>query len=219
MVKLGNPNLTLQPGWTIDEDENGLLTGELSYEGDFAYWRLLPISFGYGRLHPYDTRLTAYKRRVQRLKGDKVRITLSFIGITRDPTPWIVEHPGGSGQDPIETHPDFSNFAGTPTSPKNGAKFDSETGEFIGFTDRSNSLAGVSAYIVPSVVVNASYYTHFAPQIGNVGKISGFPPIYAPRNVRNWLLIGMPYRQIGNLYQVTPQFLGSGPLGWNTRIY
>lgn len=219
MVKLGNPNLTLQAGWTIDEDENGLLTGELSYEGDWVFWTALPVSWGYGMLHPYDGRLTAYKRRVQRLKTDKVRITLSFIGIISDPTPWIIEHPGGSGQDPIETHPDFTTFAGTPSAPQNGAKFDAETGEFIGFTNPSNSLAGVTSYIVPSVIVNASYYTHFSPQLGNVGKLSGFPPIYAPPNVRNWLLIGMPYKQIGNLFQVTAQFLGSGPGGWNRRIY
>jgi len=37
MVKHGNPNLTLQSDWTIDEDENGLLTGDLVYEGDFVF--------------------------------------------------------------------------------------------------------------------------------------------------------------------------------------
>ncbi len=219
MIKLGNPQLQLQAGWTIDEDENGLLTGDLTYEGDWAYWQHLPVSFGYGMLHPYDPRLTAYKRRVQRLKTDKVRITLSFIGIISDPTPWIIEHPGGNGQDPIETHPDFEDFAGTASSPKNGAKFDATTGEFLGFTDPTNSLCGVRAYIVPNIIVSATYYTHFVPSLGNVAKITSFPPIYAPANVRNWLLLGQPYRQIGNLYQVTNQFLGSGPGGWNTRIY
>lgn len=219
MVKLGNSQLHLQAGWTIDEDETGLLTGELSYEGDFAYWRFLPVSWGYGLLHPYDGRLTAYKRRVQRLKTDKVRITLSFIGIIADPTPWVIEHPGGNGQDPIETHPDFDTLAGTAASPKNGATFDEETGEFIGFVDVTNSLCGVRAYIVPNIIVSATYYTHTVPNLTQVAKITGFPPIAAPANVKNWLMIGQPYRQIGNLYQVTNQYLGSGPGGWNTRIY
>jgi len=219
MVKHGNPNLTLQSDWTIDEDENGLLTGDLVYEGDFVFWQSLPVSWGYGMLHPYDTRLTAYKRRVQRQKGFKVRITLSFIGIISDPTPWIIEHPGGNGQDPIETHPNFRDFAGSPSSPLNGAKFDSTSGEFIGFTDSTNSLCGVKSYIVPSVMVSATYYTHFIPDLGDVAKITSFPPISRPANVRNWLLLSQPYRQIGNLYQVTNQYLGSGEGGWNSRIY
>jgi hypothetical protein len=170
-------------------------------------------------LHPYDYRLTAYKRRVTRVKTDKVRITLSFIGIITDPTPWIIDHPGGTGQDPIETHPSFTNLAGTSASPKNGAKFDSITGEFIGFLDPTNTLCGVRAYIVPNIIVNATYYTHYIPNLNQVAKITSFPPIYAPGNVRNWLLLGQPYKQIGNLYQVTNQYLGSGEGGWNTRVY
>lgn len=219
MVKHGNPNLTLQTDWTIDEDENGLLTGELSYVGDAVFMNALPVSWGYGMLHPYDYRLTAYKRRLQRLKASKVRITLSFIGIITDPTPWIIDHPGGNGQDPIETHPRFTDFAGTSSAPKNGARFDATTGEFIGFLDPNNNLAGVRSYIVPNIIVNATYYTHFVPNLNQVAKITGFPPIWAPGNVRNWLLLGQPYKQIGNLYQVTNQYLGSGEGGWNTRIY
>lgn len=219
MVKLGNPNLTLQSGWTIDEDENGLLTGELSYEGDALFMHALPVSWGLGLLHPYDYRLTAYRRRLQRLQASKVRITLSFIGIMSDPTPWVIEHPGGNGQEPIETHPDFTTFAGTATSPKNGAKFDTSTGEFLGFFDPTKSLAGVRSYIVPNVLVSATYYTHYIPNLGNVGRISGYPPISAPPNVRNFLLLACPYKQIGNLYQVTHQYLGSGPNGWNRSIY
>lgn len=217
MTKLGNPYMTLQHGWTIDEDEYGLLTSEMSWEGDFAFRHTIQKQ----TLHPYDPRLTAYRRRVQRLSTGKCRVTLSYIGIASDPTPMFIDHPGGSGQDAIQTHPDFTRFAGTPEEPENGAYFDPETGEFIGFTDPDNDLVGTTAYIVPSVLINLTYYTHFVPYLGAVGKRYSFsiPNLYKPANVRNFLLIGMPYKQIGNLFQITHQVLGSGPNGWNRKIY
>ncbi len=212
----GSPYLTLQHGWTVDEDEHGLLAGECTWEGDIGYFYSGP---GIGSLHPYDGRLTAYRVRKKRLSTNKCEITLGYIGLAQDPTPWNIEHPGGSGQDPIETHPLFSGMAGTASSPLNGAVFDPETDEFIGFADPTNNLCGVRSYIVPSVMINASYYTHYAPNLGDVGRITSIPPIQAPRSVRNFLLIGQPYRQIGNVYQITNQYLGSGPGGWNTRVY
>lgn len=216
MVRLGNPFLQLQPGSTVDEDENGLLTGECSYEGDASLSFLYPV----GSLHPFDYRLTAYKRRLTRLPTGKCRITLSYIGITADPTPMFIEHPAGSSQEPIETHPDFSKFAGTASAPLNGAVFD-ESGQFVGFTDPENKLAGVRAYIVPSVMVTLSYYTHYVPNISRVAKVSSLtiPDLIRPPNVRNFLLIGMPYKKIGNLFQVSQQLLGSGPNGWIRQIY
>lgn len=210
--------MTPQHGWTVDEDEYGLLTGEFSWEGDFAYRFTTPQK---GSLHPYDFRLTAYRHRLQRLGANKCRVTLSYIGLAADPTPRFIEHPGGSGQEPIETHPNFKDFAGTPGAPLNGAYFDPESGEFIGFTDPTNRLVGTKAYIVPSVMVNLTYYTHYAPYLNHVGKrYNALPPDFIkPANVKNFLLIGMPYRRIGNVFQVTEQVLGSGPGGWNTRIY
>lgn len=218
MVKLGNPNLFIQPDWEVDEDENGLLTGTLSYEGDRAFAGGIPPV---GSLHPYDYRLTCYKRSVHFIKTGKVRGTLSYIGVSADPTPFFIEHPGGSGQDPIETHPHFVDFAGTAAAPANGANFDVDTGEFLGFTDPESSFFGVKSYIVPNVMVNVSFYTHYVPDLSYVGNLYSWniPNLVAPPNVRNFLLLGMPYRQIGNVFQVTHQVLGSGPAGWNRQIY
>lgn len=218
MTRHGYPGLTLQSDWTINEDENGLLSGELTWIGDFAYRFSLPWN---GSLHPYDARLTAYARNITRIRADRVRGTLKYIGVTSDPTPKFIEHPGGSGQDPIQTHPDFAGFAGTPETPLNGAVFDEDTEEFIGFTDPGNDLAGVESYIVPSVMVNLTYYTHYVPELRQVGRryYGWIPDLNKPPNVRNWLLVGSPYRKVGNLFQVTEQLLGSGPNGWNRKIY
>ncbi|WP_395736272.1 hypothetical protein [Prosthecobacter sp.] len=218
LIKHGSPNLTLQPDANVSEDENGLLTGTACYEGDRAYALSVPAV---GTLHPFDFRLTCYKREITYMKASKIKATLSYIGVAADPTPFFIEHPGGSGQDPIETHPNFTDFAGTPDDPLNGAYFDTETGEFVGFTDPTNSLCGVKSYIVPSVMVNLSFYTHFVPDLNDVGNLYtwNIPNLVAPPNVKNFLLLGMPYRQIGNVFQVTHQVLGSGPSGWNRKIY
>lgn len=218
LVKHGSPNMVLQPNSEVSEDENGLLTGTCVYEGDVAYSGFIPRL---GQLHPYDFRLTCYKRQVTKLANSKARGTCNYIGVSADPTPMFIEHPGGSGQDPIQTHPKFKDFAGTSASPKNGAYFDPETGDFVGFTDPDSKFFGTSSYIVPSVMVNLSFYTHYVPDLGYVGEVYDWnvPNLIAPPNVKNFLLLGMPYRQIGNLFQVTHQILGSGPKGWNRTIY
>ncbi|WP_395753319.1 hypothetical protein [Prosthecobacter sp.] len=218
MIKHGSPLLTIQPDAEVSEDENGLLTGAVTFEGDRAYVAAVPAI---GTLHPYDTRLTCYKRGISYIKTGKLKATLSYIGVSADPTPFFIEHPGGSGQDPIQTHPNFLDFAGTADDPKNGAYFDPDSGEFVGFTDPSSRFFGTTAYIVPSVMVNLSFYTHYVPDLANVGEIYtwNIPNLIAPPNVKNFLLLGMPYRQIGNVFQVTHQVLGSGPSGWNNTIY
>jgi hypothetical protein len=78
----------------------------------------------------------------------------------------------------------------------------------------------VTAYVVPSIIVNYTYYTTVAPKVNRVGRIvSNLPEFNRPPNVKNYLLIAMPYRQIANVYAVTEQYLGSGEKGWNGQIY
>lgn len=217
--KKGSPALTIQPNWTVNEDYDGLLTSQLVYEGDRAFAVSVPQI---NARHPYDSRLFVNKRSIAYLGLQKIRATLDYIGIIYDPTPDIIEFPGGSGQDPIETHEDFEKkLAGTPSVPLNGARFDAETGEFLGFFDAANALVGTRSYIVRSITVNVSHYTFALPRAADIGRISEqFPPgIIVPGDVKNFLIVGMPYRQIGPLYHVTKQFLGSGRRGWNRKVY
>lgn len=218
LVKRGSPHLQLQPGWSITEEYDGLLTSQLLYEGDRSFAsHVPPINYP----HPYDWRLFVHKRTINYISTQKIRAIVDYIGITQDPTPGTVEFPGGTGQDPIETHNDFEGLAGTPSHPKNGAKFDPETGEFLGFFDPANSLVGTRSYIVPSILVNHSYHTFSLPYASDIGRISSYlpPGIIVPPGVQNFLLVGMPYRQIGPLFHVTRQYLGSGRRGWNRDIY
>jgi len=103
----------------------------------------------------------------------------------------------------------------------NGAKFDDDTGEFLGFFDQSiKDLFGVMHYLVPSTMVSLTYWQSTVPSLNKrmsiKSSISGFRK---PTDVKNFLLLDIPYRQIGSFYQVTEQYLGSGPDGWSTKIY
>jgi hypothetical protein len=148
----------------------------------------------------------------------KAESVANYVGLNSDPTIPRIEFAGGSGQEPIETHPEFEKFAGTQANPKNGASFDQDTGEFLGFFN--GSFQGTTSYILPSIIVNYTYYTSVVPPINQVGRIvSNLPNFPRPPNVRNYLRIAMPYRQVAHVYQVTEQFLGSGERGWNRNIY
>jgi hypothetical protein len=57
--------------------------------------------------------------------------------------------------------------------------------------------------------------------VSRVGKkyTGQIPDLIKPPNVKDFLLIGLPYKKIGNLFQVTLQILGSGEDGWNQNVY
>jgi hypothetical protein len=193
------------------------MSGTARFDGDAAIVIAAQPTIGFS-LHPRDTRLVCESLSLTYKTLGKAEIVASYIGLNQDPTIPRVEFAGGSGQDPIETHPDFVKFAGTIDDPKNNARFDDETGEFIGFFN--GELQGVTSYIVPSTIVNLTYYTTSVPSLERVGKIkSSLPNFRRPPNVKNYLLMAMPYRQIANIYAVTEQYLGSGEGGWNKKIY
>lgn len=220
-IRAGDPTPFLQPDGEITIDEYGVMRGTAVFEFDSSLLPILTPQVGID-VHPKDSRLTCYEVNVRFSRQGKAQVSASYIGLLFDPSPPKIEFSGGSGQDPIETHPDFIEFAGTPENPKNGAVFDDETKEFQGFFDKKNApqFAGIRSYIVPSVTVNYSYYTTSTPSVSSVGKIySGVPGFRSPPNVKNYLLVGMPYRQTANIYFVTKQFLGSGDGGWNRTIY
>lgn len=221
LIKKGLVNgLVLQSNSEITLDFDGVMRGKATFEGDKAFLSRAPQL---GDPHPKDARLICIAPNIKYVNAEKIVCSPDYMGIATDPTPGIVDHPGGISQDPIETHPKFAQFAGTPGNPKNGAIFDEETEEFIGFG--SGSKRGVRSYIVPTVSVNVTYWTRRIPQLSIVGKrfsgnFNGFNP---PGNCRDMLLLGLPYKQFGGtngapaLYQVTAQILCAP--SWDADIY
>lgn len=139
-----------------------------------------------------------------------------------------------ASEEPIETHPAFSEdhdhfpwiLAGTGDDPQNGAVFDGTESDskFSYFPpDALLQLGGVTSYLVPSVVLEATKrFTDFDDvgwnQIYTVGKIKE-PPIDIDVGNRTWLIIGAQYTNDNGTWVVTVQYQLSGEDGWNENMY
>lgn len=214
LVKKG---LVIQPDRKVKGKNDGTLEATVEFQVDRSNEKLLPQIYS---RHPDDPRLLVYEHEIERNRAGKSTLTCQYIGIATDPTPKIVQFPGASGQDPIETNKNFLEFAGSLGDEKNGAKFNEDTGQFLGFFDPTNRKFGTRAYIVPNILVYLSYWTYKVPKIRRQGTIvPNVKEILTPPGVKNFLLVGMPYRQVGLLYQVTEQLMGSGENGWDEDFY
>ena len=175
--------------------------------------------------HPDDFRLQCYNKNVTYAAAELVTCTCSYFGIEGTKTEPVVSYDGGTNNDPIETHPGFDTLGGTLAAPVNGATFDEESGLFVGFTGAgAGELLGVQYYLTPANNVSVSYWTTRKPNLNRRMDVVTRPEIgrktfYKPPNVKNYLLVDMPYRTQGNLYQVTEQYMGSASGGWNRTIY
>lgn len=213
------PNgVAMQPGFRLTEKNDGTIEGTVVFECDVADINNLPQQ---GSAHPVDNRCECYNREFEFIGLEKCRMTAAYFGITSNKTKEVVDHNPNADREPIETHPDFTELAGTKTSPKNGAKFDDETGEFLGFFDPEvTDLFGTRSYFTPATMVSLSYWQKSVPSLKKQMSIhASIPGFKKPDGVKDFLLLTTPYRQIGNFYQVTENYLGSGPKGWSTKIY
>ncbi len=129
----------------------------------------------------------------------------------------------GTGDEPIQTHPEFAEFAGTQEAPQNGAKFDAETGKFLGFFGTgAGEFQGTESYLDASQVIwRHEYLGYFhASDCSAVGSIQS-PSGPAPNlgSGRNWLFLSLESSRRGLIYRITKQWRGSGRKGWNSAIY
>lgn len=135
--------------------------------------------------------------------------------------------------EPIDSHPKFLDFAGTPAAPLNGAKFDRD-GRFLFFRaeypegdGELNPFAGVRSYNVPVMVASQTRIQEEWPDEGEfalLGKIIDSETLSETipnlSGERNWLYTGIRIRSIGNVYyEVNRSAALSGPRMWNEKIY
>ena len=221
----------IQPDRTIIEKNDGTLEGNIIWKVDAGNLGALP---DLDDLHPDNYKLECYNKTISYGTNGIVTCQASYFGLESSPTDAVIDYSGGQNNDPIETHPDFETFAGTVTAPLNGARFVTDTaaddyGSFIEFGGGEDAngpqYKGVEYYLTPSTQVTLSYWTSKVPRLKTRLKIYKKIPFVSSRQFRqppdvvDWLLLDTPYRQVGNFYQVTEQFLGSGPNGWNNVIY
>jgi len=210
--------VAIQPDYVITEKNDGSIEGNVIFECDIADFANLPQM---GAAHPSDSRCELYNREIKFGRLGKVTMTGSYFGIVESPTASILSYAPNVDKEPVETHPSFGTFAGTKAVPINGAKFDDDTGEFLGFFDPAIiELFGVSHYLVPATIVSLTYWSLSPPSLSRrmsiVSSVDGFTK---PDDVTDFLLTDMPYRQVGTFYQITEQYLGSGINGWSEILY
>ena len=176
--------------------------------------------------HPVDRRLKCYNKNITYGDLDIITCTCSYFGIAaKQSTDPVFDYSGGTSSEPIETHDRFDVFAGTNSAPLNGATYDSETGAFVNFSgEEAGDFLGVQYYLTPAVNVTVNYWTTNKPDLTKRMKVHTVPEIGKDTfrevpGVADYLLVDMPYRRVGDLYQVSELYMGSGARGWNKTIY
>lgn len=175
-------------------------------------------------------------------KDGLATLTETFTGADIT-TPDVYEVTASTSEEPIASHPAFTatttGFASSivsaaggivteGTGGSGGAIFNAD-GAFVEFSkNATNNFFGVQSFLSPRISYKRTYSKTTVPTIG--GKVSfifatpaGNPPVIATG--RNWLLAGVSWQNNGNQltssgqYQVTEDYISSGPSGWNNAIY
>jgi len=210
--------VSILPNYSLTEKNDGTIEGQVVFECDETRFNNLPQM---NAPHPRDTRCELYNREITYLPLRKIRMTGTYFGLVSSKTTPTISYTPNLNQDPVTSHPDFSTFAGSEAVPLNGAKFDRETGEFLGFFDPAiKDLFGVEFYLVPATLLSLTYWTKTVPSLGRrMTRKTSIPGFRKPSDVKEFLVIDFPYRQVGNFYQVTEQIMGSGPNGFSATLY
>lgn len=221
--------LIRQTGDTAQQAEDGTWSAKVIYRCPWSLVMTLAPRRNVTR-HPDFPVLICNGCSITRLKpGTVAEITASFRGVfgnEGDPGPNPNPLPDsteeiitGTGEAPIETHPNFvSTLGGTADAPLNDAVFDDD-GKFVGFAATS-IYAGYETYLVPSTTYRRSTPSRTRPSsVGPVGRLDTQPPISHDVPGGNWLFTCRSFRRDGGVYDVTEEWLLSGPGGWDSDIY
>lgn len=184
--------------------------------------------------HPVYTFLLRESAEIERDVAGIGNVTINFKGVPPAENPNYPDNKvysvrGATSTAPIETHPDFADFAGTPDTPLHGAKFSTKTetlGKFLGFTDSMDRKYGVRSFYIPSLVYEE---TQTKPSSGDttvvmssLGKID-VPPSSSIKPTleaeRNWMLSTAEVEQVGAGVQQRKGWRASGPGGWDPDIH
>jgi len=219
----GDPltKLIPQPGRQLVFKQDGTISGQVTFKCNGAVAFSLRPKIG--APHPDFTACQCYNALVSKTENGIAEIVCDYLGIQSNPTPPQVEFVGGTAEEAIETHHDFvSKIGGRRGVALNGATFDAETGEFLGFPPEApNNLGGTRGYLAPGSTVRVTFYTTSASWgLYDLGHIAS-PPGNVPRppGSRNWLKVNWSRRDYGLIYQITEEYLASGKRGWNPLIY
>lgn len=237
-IYVGSGLATLeQVNATLVIDKLGV--GEATLEFTTAYATAVDYAMSL-TVHPDYPWLVRVSATIKREEADMGRVTLTYKGISpeyAETVQRVYSLEGCLSTEPIESHPDFETFAGTPAIPLTGAKFDLD-GLFTGFSandqpaDVNKRKTGVRSYQMPSFMLTEVIVRPY-------GTVSGYSPstpssmaalgcIDTPpanslvpqlHSKRSWMLWSLDIEDLGNGTRETRRWRLSGPRGWDTDIY
>jgi len=161
-----------------------------------------------------------------------------------EPTaPDVYEVVSVATEEPIASHPAFTatttgfatsivSAAGgivTEGSGASGGAVFNEDGAFVQFNKKAlNNFFGVQSFLSPRVSYKRTFSDSTVPTYGQTVAFIYATPRGSPPTVatgRTWLLTALSWQNNGNQlttsgqYQITEEYLSSGPNGWNNVIY
>lgn len=225
--------LVVQPDFTIENDGFGLLTSRLTFMGDASAAGSAPTKL---TAHPEDNRLQCHKVQTTIISGKKCVVVADYVGLAsgaRTEYQWSFNV--GGGNEPIQSHPYFSNKK-EPTTNKffKEMGWNAETGRFDDIPAAAYGMQGVRSYVAPQYVLGLTFYTSdkdtVKATLESVGKISstikGSEDLVLPGTFeavslyhKNPILItSAGYDRFAHLYKVTAQArIATG--NFNSLIY
>ena len=131
-------------------------------------------------------------------------------------------------QEPLETHPRFDSIPEDVKRKWARWKKNPQDPKLENWTPEDETNASlqelysfytydVTSYLVPRVVVRMTELEDGAPQLEKIGKIDGAG--LGVGGSGNFILTGAHGQQEGEKWRNTYEWLGSGPNGWDAKIY
>ena len=238
----GDQGLNLSDPGKIRVDRYGLATCTAVFTCPVEKFASLVLAFG--TPHPIAKGLGIERMEID-LKGPFATISAEYAGLLNASfeNQAVYELVDGVAEEPIETHRKFTDFAGDPTAPLNGATFRSIStglivtsakpaaamGDYVfdSFSVYSagtlNPFAKMERYLEPGQVTwRKTWHAIATPAtLAGIGKIATAPEGPAPtlEDDATWLDMGITSNQRGLAYSLIHEWRGSGRRGWNTTVY
>lgn len=221
--------LEVQPGWTIESDGEGLLTGRIVFRGKKG--QKGPVSKA---AHPFDNRLQCYKTSYSE-DASWCTITADYVGLEGGPTATKFTADFSSQSHSIKAHPNFLQATFGTDKPFKELGWDSDRQLFSEDSEDAEKagLVGVANWLAPDQTISGYFYTDdkgsIQSWVDGVGKIfdvgeggevilrSEYKPI-SPQHTGRVLLVGVSYESYAHLWKVTFNARAASG-GWNQLIY
>jgi len=225
----GSQQVVVQVSERFDTDRYGVDSIELTVEiPDDLFPEQVLVDYS---PHPRFSSMALVRKTGQRGKPGWWTVNYVFEGFLLAVPEPTYELNVSLNQEPIQTHPDFETFAGTPSSPLNESIFvdpstrqpssrDNAIWKEFAYTGTANTKAGVASYMAPGAEWReTTFQTNRPTGLRDVGTIDN-PTGPAPSlSGRDWLMWSETYQRRGHIYQVNRVWKLSGRNGWDTDIY